>query len=100
MKLCMWMLQTLFLVTLSLKLKSLFVYRHEGYESHVSVTSEHNTLHNYQFETRGVQSNQTLLSKPPTYDSYGFSEVTSKVYFLVRYEHLDVLASNDVSSDS
>jgi len=98
------MLQTPFLVTLGLELQSplwLFI-QHEGYGPRVSVTREHNTLH---INARPEVSNPTTVNHPIHQltivgAAYGLSEVTSKVRSLVQYEHLDVVASNDVFGDS
>jgi len=78
------------------------VYQHQGYHPRVSITREHHTLN---IDARPEVSNPTTVNHPIHQltivgAAYGLSEVTSKVRSLVQYEHLDVVASNDVFGDS
>ena len=78
------------------------VYKHEGYEPLISVTREHHILN---INARQEVSNPTTANHPShkltiVGAAYGLSEVTSVVRSLVRYEHLDVMASNTVFSDT
>ena len=78
------------------------VYQHEGYEPVTSIVHQDNTL--------------SILSRPAVYNlsvpdcqsyplrivgaAYGLAEVTGKVRSLVRNQHLDVVATNNVFRNS
>jgi hypothetical protein len=78
------------------------VYQQEGYEPRVAITQERHTMKIY---SRPKPSNPCV----PNYISsqlrilgaaYGLADVTAKVQALVRYNHLNVAASNAVFGDS
>ena len=78
------------------------VYQQEGYEPRVTITQEHHTTNIY---SRPKPSNSYI----PNYTSsqlrilgaaYGLADVTAKIQALVRYNHLNVAASNAVFGDT